>query len=284
MAEAFAGEFGRVKRSGDRMKGDLDFGANQIVSRATPGGVLQSTLRTDGFDMKFYDLTVGVEVTLFDLLNGGGGGTVPKLREEQVVAPGQTSFTLATGSILVGSRSLLVFYNGVIQDEADITETSPTQIDVAFDTSMGGRILFLVPRGVAASGSPGTVLVTALDSTSDVLNLKIVPGPSGNVATSVIGLGGTNQTLQIETTDEKVGAFPGDAAPGDLNAKITVAGGLGKSVVGATLQLTNANGGAAPYTPGVPAQWSGPAPTTIQAALDRIAALLYTHRSNTPIP
>lgn len=38
------------------------------------------------------------------------------------------------------------------------------------------------------------------------------------------------------------------------------------------------------YQPATPAQWSGTAPSTIGAALDRIAAAVYALRGNTPIP
>ena len=51
-----------------------------------------------------------------------------------------------------------------------------------------------------------------------------------------------------------------------------------------TMPTENVISGSFNYSPSTPANWSGAAPTTVKAALDRMAALLVTLNSGNPIP
>jgi hypothetical protein len=45
-----------------------------------------------------------------------------------------------------------------------------------------------------------------------------------------------------------------------------------------------AGAGGTSYTPGAPGDWASPAPTTVQSALDRLAAIARTLNGGTPVP
>lgn len=60
--------------------------------------------------------------------------------------------------------------------------------------------------------------------------------------------------------------------------------GSGSLEVTGSLSVTVGMTGSLSYTPGNGTYWADPDPTNVKDALDRIAALLYTLNSNTPIP
>lgn len=61
-------------------------------------------------------------------------------------------------------------------------------------------------------------------------------------------------------------------------------GGTGRLEVTGSLGVTVGMTGSLSYTPGDGTYWADPDPTNVKDALDRIASLLYTLNSNTPIP
>lgn len=102
-------------------------------------------------------------------------------------------------------------------------------------------------------------------------------------------------STQVANMLQLISVFSGanDGGPSalvDLSADVTgilplIHGGTGVNGVGATGTVLTSNGSGAnyqfitsasvAYTPAVPGNWSGTAPTTVQSALDRIAALLF---------
>lgn len=176
MALPAAGEFGRVKRNGDQMRGDLQFiEINQpaqaclIEFLATVGGVRAGGIRQNGNDMEFYDLTVGAWVKLSSLT-----GTLGDI-EYFTAAPAQTIFNLAF-TYTVGSDTLGVYIVGAGKMPGPgapapvYAETGPTQVTfnavAPFTPFTGGEIvIFWVParpivndtylvKGDAADASP----------------------------------------------------------------------------------------------------------------------------------
>jgi hypothetical protein len=121
--------------------------------------------------------------------------------------------------------------------------------------------------------------------------------------------GFNNQTLFVNSTQVQnllnlISIFSG-ANVGGVSALVNldtdvvntlpiVNGGTGLSTLGSSGQVLMSNGTSlsysfvvtsnVTYTATTPSDWAGSAPTTVQSALDRMAALLYTLNGNHPIP
>jgi hypothetical protein len=162
--------------------------------------------------------------------------------------------------------------------------------------------------GIIVDGKMGV----AVDYTTGLLTLNftnlyqdaVLQTLSTKVQVSVfLKKGGfNNQTLFVDSTQVQnmlklVSIFSGANVGGpsalvDLSADVTdqlpiIHGGTGLNAAGASGTVLMSNGSSLSYqfvtstvvlySPGTPSDWSGSPPTTTQQALDRIAAVLFTH-------
>lgn len=270
---ATAGEFGRVKRSGDYMKGALDHRSQEIVW--TDGaGLHHARIRHNGPDLEFYDITSGGWKKLSDLV---AGGLVSFVREIFTAVPGQTAFVLTVGSYVPGNDSMQVYVGGLrmpgpLAAVPEYVETNATTVTLTVPCAGGEIVELSVPKGLAVAGN--VVLASPADTTPSNLDAKTAVGSF--LKKAILNPGGNEQ---IETSRNigvagEIPTWDGAGAPANvantLNANFVL-----RSIVGNPPGWGTVGG--AMYAPGAPADWAGAAPTTIQQALDRIAAALATH-------
>ena len=114
--------------------------------------------------------------------------------------------------------------------------------------------------------------------------LTIRGATSGNVSLTVPSTIPANVSFILPSADGTTGQMLITDGAGGLSFTTPV------SQANVTSAAVYANGAFAAanaaddFTATNPAYWSGSAPTTIQTAVDRLANLVYTLNSNTPIP
>lgn len=134
----------------------------------------------------------------------------------------------------------------------------------------------LVP---VAQTADGATLDIYMEENSAFDNTAAPAHPILQMGTTT-GLGSTLRILAVmQATLGGLNAITQKTAAGVVNFKhdLSVASGYfaaqNPALVGVTdVQIDGATGAGGAYTPGAPADWVGPVPTTIQQALDRLAA------------
>jgi hypothetical protein len=167
-----AGEFGRVKRSGDYMKGSLDH-RNQLVEWTDGAGCRYSAIRHLADDLEFYDKTLGVWVSL-SVLMGVGPGAVQY--EEIVATEGQLIFPLAVINYTPGTHTMQVLFQGQFllhswfteTDGSTVTLNSPPIPPPAAGQTLGFYVLKTAPA------TDEMVKTTAADTTPEYVDDKIL--------------------------------------------------------------------------------------------------------------
>ena len=263
-----AGEFGRVKRAGDYMKGALDH-RSQLVEWTDGAGYRYSGIRHTGDDLELYDKTVGVWVSLSALMGVGPGA----IQYEEIVATaGQTVFPLTTIVYTPGTHTMQVVYQGQHLLHSWFTETDAATVTLnspPVPLPVAGNILaFYVIKTAPATDE--TLKARATDTTQDFLDAKIAV--AGSLTKAILNPGGNEQVeLTAPTLSNAVPITDGVGAPG-----VSVDTARPDHVHPDDSENQT-------FTPAAAGNWAAPPPATIKAAIDRIAAALATHLG-VPIP
>lgn len=239
---------------------------SNLVQMLTPSGTVGDTSGTD------FSIVLGSGHGTgnggnFTVVAGqgdlGNGGNVYLF-----AGPGGTnssggSFQAASGGVPTGSNQ-----------SGGVTQISSGSGD---GTGSGGTIQFITGDG-GAGGSAGNIL--------------FAPSGTGAFAGNVnlLRFSGTG-AVELRFWDDAFAnytALRGPTAPGiNVSLRLPASDGAAKQAIvtdgAGTLSFGNVLATNLDYTPGTPANWVGPAPTTVQQALDRLAAKVAALNGG-PIP
>lgn len=193
---------------------------------------------------------------------------------ERLVISGGDSYSYSSeGTVWQGEGGDIYLWAGKGEDGGDI------KIDGGESTGTYNEGGYVKVRGGYAGGASangGFVEVLAGDSANAVGGLLDLQAGDGNVGGNVQIYGGTGTTTGGNIT---IGAGSGTSAAGDI--VLTILGTANSWTFGHLGGLTLPSGGTISYTPATSGDWAGTAPTTIQAAIDRLAAVVKTLNGGT---
>ena len=234
-------------------------GATKISLDGTNGGIIGSSINASK------NVYVGGDLLLYN--DSGSDGrikfSVDKVNDE-IKAPevGQIRFT--------GSA----FQGYAFQDEVSskfsftIGSTGSGNFTLSYD---GSAILTIAWQGTAHSTA--NKIVSAIADLSDIANVN---GPAIKASSSI-------NTVTIESLPGFASAMNGVAVSISASSMTVTpsSGNMTGGIDGTARWVNFFNGETVSYTPGTPSNWNGTAPTTLQGAIDRLAALVKTLNSGT---
>ena len=181
-----------------------------------------------------------------------------------VVVSGNTAFVAVTGGSGGSAIDLID-----VTSPSSMSNLSVANASYTFSSGMlpavSGNYLF-VPSGTNATNGGAIDFFDISTRTSPV-----------KIATTYTGVGGS-VFGSITINNGYIYAADYGVAPGS-NGSLDVFSMPSISLIAGSITVSKVN-----YNPATPTNWSSTAPTTIQQALDRMAALLVTLNSGTPIP
>jgi hypothetical protein len=234
-------------------------GTTKISLDGTNGGITGSSINVSK------NSYVGGDLLLYN--DSGSDGrikfSVDKVNDEiKVPEVGQIRFT--------GSA----FQGYAVQDEVSskfsftIGSTGSGNFTLSY---AGSAILTIAWQGTAHSTA--NKIVSEIADLSDIANAN---GPAIKASSSI-------NTVTIESLPGFASAMNGVAVSVSASGmSITPSSGNMTGGIDGTARWVNFfNGETVLYTPGTPSSWNGTAPTTLQGAIDRLAALVKTLNSGT---
>ena len=112
-----------------------------------------------------------------------------KNQEEQTATALQTVFTMASITYDSGINALSVFINGVLQSQADYTETSSTVVTFTTGLNLGDRVVFLADK-------------TQTVNIADAVSVPYTPGGTGAAVTNVAAELSANRVRTYDSVAE----------------------------------------------------------------------------------
>lgn len=221
--QPFAGEFGRVKKNGDFMRGNLDHRTHLAeFGDGLPVPVQYAAIRRTGNDLEFYDTTVGAWVKLSQL--AGHLGDV----HEIVAGVGQTAFNLPY-SYVVGSNTMMVFLNGMrlpgpsaptpVYVESGVTQVTLNSPVAPWTPLVGNEVMSFIVAGRPVVNDTYTVKGDGADLAPNYLPQKLQQ--AGAVQITTVG-SPANTKAQVDVPFATV-VPPASAGAGAVGVSVKVA-------------------------------------------------------------
>ena len=151
----------------------------------------------------------------------------------------------------------------------------------------GGNILLNTNSGTWAFGNDGNLTfptgnLVITDDNASLGNAAVISSADHNLITLSTGVNGGTSSLWVEDYasigTSNIAAVYSNPVPGSAIVRIVAGqnGGPGPNLwdFGADGSLTLPAGGTVSYTPTTASDWSNPPPTTLESALDRLAAVV----------